>query len=452
MRQPSQYAEEVKKRVANPDEQQGNQEPETELLETDVLNAPLEEEPGVSYQVHHFPDAIVILKDPADQTAEQVVESTLVPPVPQKPAYPHIYVLCVVYLVLLLAILIVQLWLLFNPPIATVTIIPRSQTVTLTGTLQLGRVIAPITLTQSQIVPTTGKGHQDAKQATGSITFYNGQFQSVTVPAGTTVTGRDGVQIIADQTASIPAASPNPPLFGQVTVLAHATNPGSRGNIAAFDINQICCATSILVKNTAAFHGGQDARDFQTVTKHDLNEAAATLKTTLAHSMQAALHSQVQSGEALLTAACPPTVTSDHQVGEEAATVKVTASETCSAVAYNSQGLQGKVTDLLTMQAVHTVGTGYSLLGDVRVTVTQATINQAQPVVLSFAAQGTWVYALTREAQLQLKQLIAGKSKRNALQLLQSMPGIEKASIAWNEQTTLPNDINAIHLVMLVQA
>src|SRR5260370_18564837 len=99
-----------------------------------------------------------------------------------------------------------QFYMLFNPLTVSVTLAARSQQVSLTGTLQLGRVLNPITLSQSQTVPTTGHGHQDAKQATGYITFYNGQLTSVFIPAGTTLTGNSGVQIITDQDANIPTA------------------------------------------------------------------------------------------------------------------------------------------------------------------------------------------------------------------------------------------------------
>ena len=53
------------------------------------------------------------------------------------------------------------------------------------------------------------------------------------------------------QDATIPAG--NPPSYGQVTVAAHAIQSGSRGNIAAYDINEACCALSVLAKNTEPF-------------------------------------------------------------------------------------------------------------------------------------------------------------------------------------------------------
>jgi len=71
---------------------------------------------------------------------------------------------------------------------------------------------------------------------------------------------RQATQVVIDAPAAIPAG--NPPLFGVVTVSAHATLEGSRGNIAALDIYGLCCAAGAAgaaVKNTAGFRRGQDA-------------------------------------------------------------------------------------------------------------------------------------------------------------------------------------------------
>ncbi len=332
MKQTSHYVEEVQSILASIDE------PDKDGQEHQPADP---SQPRQEIDVYIEDDRITFI--PRKPPQEQVIESTPVPPVPQKPSYPYICALSVVYLFLLLSILIMQLWLVLNPPIATVTLVAQSQQITVTGTLQLGRVIAPITLTQSQTVPTTGRGHQDARAAVGTLTFYNGLFTAQTVPAGTVFTGADGVQVATDATVTIP---PNhPPVDGQAAVSAHALNKGAQGNIRTGDID-VTIANSVLVRNSA-FHSGQDERDFRTVTTNDLNEAATSLKTTLAQSMQAALHSQVQSGEALVTPPCTPTTTADHKVGQEATTVQVTVSEMCSGIAYNSQELRGKVTDLL---------------------------------------------------------------------------------------------------------
>src|SRR5215467_2579829 len=102
--------------------------------------------------------------------------------------------------------------------------------------------------------------------------------------------------------------------------------------------------------------------------------------------MQDTLTGQLKSGEVLTAPTCTTTTTADHQAGQEAKEVKVTVSETCSAVAYNQETLQAKVTQLLTNQATTQLGSGYSMLDVPQVQVTQAAAQNAK-VMLSFKAQ-----------------------------------------------------------------
>jgi hypothetical protein len=146
---------------------------------------------------------LIVREQEEDQT--QIVDSTPVPP--QHVSFLPAYAICCFYFLLILSTLVFQCYCILNPLVATITIIPRSQQVTLSGTFQLGRVLHPITISQSQTTQATGKGHQDAKAATGFITLYNGQFQIVTIAAGTILTGTSGIQVVIDQDASIPAAN-----------------------------------------------------------------------------------------------------------------------------------------------------------------------------------------------------------------------------------------------------
>src|SRR5260370_30523058 len=235
----------------------------------------------------------------------------------QRQLPPYVAYITMTISLLLLCYLVTSAFItVFFPQTAIVTIIPKSQTVTLTGTLQLGRLLQPITIRESQTVSTTGKGHQDARSAIGYITFYNGLFTSQTMQAGTVLTGADGVQIITDQTAFISAA--NPPNLGYATVSAHAQNPGMTGNISAYDISQACCETAIKAGNTTSFQGGQDERNYQTVAKRDIDTTASPLKTAVAQSMQGALQGQVKPPEQLQILPCSSTISPDHKAGDEA--------------------------------------------------------------------------------------------------------------------------------------
>ena len=346
--------------------------------------------------------------------------------------------------------IVFQLFLITNPYTLTVSLLARSQQVTITGTLNLGRALNPITLKESQTVPTSGKGHQDARNAEGYITFYNGQLQSVFVPAGTILTGSSGVEIETSEDANIPAA--NPPTWGIATVSAHAVSIGSNGNIASYDINQGCC-NGVKAVNETSFIGGQDEKNFQSVAKSDIESAAAPLKSDLTASLQGALEGQLKQGEELQTLPCSPSVTSDHQIGQEATEVKVTISETCSGVAYNNQELTNKVTQLLTVQAVRKLGSGYSMLEIPQVSITQAALNHIPPTVsLSFKVQSAWIYAVSEPEQKHIKSMIAGKSKDEAVSLLASLPGIESVSMQSSgvgDDTMMPKNTANIRLSII---
>lgn len=409
-----------------------------------------EPEPVETIHIHYFPDAIIILKEGEDNSQENTpVETTLATPTNEPYLAPII--LSVFFLLVSLFSILLQVSLALNPPIATITIIPKSQHVTLTGTLQLGRIIAPITVSQSQTTPTTGRGYQNARQATGMLTFYNGSFSEQTMYAGTVFTGADGVKVVTDETVTIPAA--NPPKWGIATVSAHALNTGSQGNIQALDIAS-AVSNDVSVKNLTVFSHGQDERNFQTVAKSDIDNTAKALKITLAQSLTGALQGQGKPGEQLVTLPCTPTVTTDHAAGDEATVVKITVSEMCSAVAYNEDQLITQATELLATRATKNVKAGYSLIGDVHVTVKQATITHTSTplVLLSFSCQGTWVYAVTITEQQRMQTLITGRTRQKALQILSSLPGIERVSTAWDENTKLPKDPRYIHFVVMYTA
>jgi baseplate J-like protein len=389
-----------------------------------------------------------------EEDQPQVIDSEPVTP-PDKPTQSFPYLTLSIVLVCLLPMLasiLLQVYLLQNPPIATVTITPKSQTVTLSGTVQLGRLLQPLTISQSQITPTTGKGHQDAQAATGTVTFYNGQQTEQTIVAGTVFTGQNGVSIETTQSATIPPGNPSTG-YGTVTVTAQALQAGSNGNIQAGDVNSPI-AIAVFVKNNQ-FRGGQDERDFSTVSQQDIHRVSTTLEKSVALSMQAVLQGQLSLLEQLQLLPCTPTVISDHPIGAEATSVKVTVSQTCSAVAYRSQDLATKATAYLANKAQQTTGAGYSLFGTVLVSLKQTSVtNTPHPLVfLSFQATGTWIYALFPSAQQQIKHLIAGKSTQQAAQSLAALPGIERATIHFSgisDPERVPKSTQNIHLVLLV--
>ncbi len=385
-----------------------------------------------------------------EEVLEGEVTTILEPEQPPPPKQRPYYLIVVVTLLACFLFTGVSLLAPLFTPSATVIIIPRQERISTTESIQLhARLLPALTLSQSTTVPATGKRHLNATRARGTITFYNGLFTSQTIEAGTIVTGADGVQVITDQPAVIPAG--NPPTYGQVTVSAHALHAGEQGDIEAYDVNSACCGMSVLAKNATAFQGGAQARDFTVVTQQDMNAAAVPITTILEKSERAALNAELQPSEALILPSCKKDVTADHAAGDEAAQVTVTISLSCKSLAYLAHSLYTDATRLLTKYAVAQLGQGYSLVGSVQVKVLRATVTpDTNTVFLSFSSTGTWLYALTEQVQQHIKALVAGKSKSTALQILNSLPGVRSATINGVDQNTpLPHDKGHIHIVVI---
>jgi Baseplate J-like protein len=337
-------------------------------------------------------------------------------------------------------------------PTVSVTITPVVKTITTSAAFSIGtgsgdvrgRVLPAVTLSQSQTVEATGQGHQDARAASGTLIFYNGSFAPKTIPAGAVYTGRGGVQVATDQAVMIPAA--NPPYVGQATVDATATHAGASGNIEAGDIS---VTTSTLQVSNSQFSGGQDARDFTYVTRGDIQRGSRALTPVLLQGEQGALSGQLQPGETLATPTCTPNVLANHHPDEEAASVEVTVSETCRAIAYSQQSLQ-----VAASQFVHTkperLGPQYQPVGEIQVTVRSVSVSvQDGSTTVGATIHGTWVYQINER---QVQTLVAGKPRLAAMRLLQTLPGIQSISIAGiADNSPLPTDLSYIHILILVQ-
>src|SRR5207244_2112299 len=156
-----------------------------------------------------------------------------------------------------------------------------------------------------------------ATQATGTLTFSNGTFTQYTVAAGTSFPAANGVQVVNDVPAVIPAGTGS--AYGKVTVSAHAVTNGTAGNISAGAISiQPCCGSpAVSVINNTAFTGGQDAQNYSFLKQSDVDGVATPLKDTLLPQAQSGLKSQIRSSEQPVgSPQCTPKVSSDQVVGD----------------------------------------------------------------------------------------------------------------------------------------
>ena len=347
------------------------------------------------------------------------------------------------YLLLIVSTLFFELYQAMIQPSATITIVSTETTVTANAAISLpAHLFTPLTFSQSQTVPTTGRTHQNATYATGYVTFYNALTQQQTIDAGTLLTGADGTQIVTDQIAYIPAAQL--PTDGQATVSAHAVNAGSSGNINAGDINGTCCREYILVRNNEPFTGGQNKRDYQSVAKTDIQYVVSNVSQQFQQTLQAKTTSLVASSETLIQPIpCTTNVSSDHPAGAEATQVTVTIHETCTPAAYNTNDFKSQAENVLTQAATQKYGTGYSLLGNVETGIEKTTL-QKTSIVFTVTCTGMWVHDFNVH---QLATLIKGKSQQEARAIIQKQNGITHIAmqISGTKNNTLPADTAQIH-------
>ncbi len=298
---------------------------------------------------------------------------------------------------------------------------------------------------------TSGVAHVPATTAHGTLTFYNAATYPQTIAAGTVLTGADGVYVVTDAPAPIPAG--NPPLFGVVTVSAHAALAGARGNIAALDVNALCCVAGVAVKNTVGFTGGQDAQAYTTVRQADIDGLAHPLIDTLTQYALTGVRSQLRPKEWMVAnPVCTPAISLDHPVGSKATQVTVTVAVACRVEVYDQQAALRLAASSFTQEVSTALGTNYAPVG--RVTTTLVGVRVTNPkrgtLTLSIEAEGVWVYQWSLEHLEALTKRIAGAQKQEALALVLREEGVQTASIylSGNEHTTLPADPSRIMIAV----
>lgn len=345
-------------------------------------------------------------------------------------------------------------------PPATITITPDSKTVSnsyvilavpngRTNVNQRQVAARPLTSQQSTSKQINATGHTQVAAATshGTLVFINGAATSFTVGAGQTFTAANGTVVATDTSVNVPGG--NGVTNGTAGVAAHAVNPGAAGNIGSLAISGTCCSSSnaVFVRNDNAFTGGQDAKNYNFVREGDVNAFVNSAARQLTNQANSALRNQLKSGEQLAQATnCPSTTTPSNPIGDRGVNVTsstVTVSVTCSAVAYDGNGMQGLVSQLLQKQAASSAGPGYALDGNIVVQSQVQQVNDDKTVSLVVTAKGLWVYQFSNQQKQQLAKLVAGKSINSAKAILQAQPGVRSVTISSNN-ATLPTDPSQI--------
>ncbi len=320
----------------------------------------------------------------------------------------------------------------------------------------LARWIYDNTQTQQRTVNATGKVANQAATASGTLLFINSSFTgAVTIPAGTTLTGQGkntNVQVVLDETVSIPAAPSNYVDRKQrpmQRVRAHYATGGAAGNIdaqkfslisgACIPVNPVCYSAS----NDAPFIGGTDAQNYTFVQQGDIDGASRALQT-LAPDAKQLLQSQLSPSEQwIVPPSCRPQTASNHAVNDKVANVTVTVTFACSGEAYDQKGAMELAKQELKEKAAKNPGTDYMLSGDISATEQNAPVVDANGAVnMTIDTKGTWIFQLSDTKKQDLARSITGKKKLAVQDMLKSVKGVKNTTIQLNDgdQNTFPSD------------
>jgi hypothetical protein len=126
---------------------------------------------------------------------------------------------------------------------------------------------------------------------------------------------------------------------------------------------------------------------------------------------------------------------------------------TCRGEVYDQQAALRLAAISFVQETTTALGPHYALVGQVTNTLVgvEVTDTKRGTLTLSTPAGGVWVYRWRPARMAALAKRIAGARKQAALALLQSLEGVQTASIhlAGSEQTTLPADPSRIIITVV---
>jgi hypothetical protein len=389
---------------------------------------------------------ITSLEEPLEEESQELeviegeIEEVAPPPFYKRPI-PRTWGILLCSCLLIVSTTVATL-LLFFTATATIEIILIKRPVSFQQTFTVSAIHSFSTSkTLSQTAKTTGRGHQDATYASGLVTLYNSLPSPQEIPQGQLLIGADGMHIITDATAYIPAGSLS--VNGQTTVPAHVTIAGSQGNIQAGDVSGPCCRDYIFARNNQ-FSGGQYARDFSTVTQHDVDNLVKSISSQIDEQVAEDFTKQLFPTETMTPPLCSQSIVPTPTVGQEAVTVTVSVTKTCSADSYRKTGFVKQVQKQFAQAVALQFSTSYIPSGNPQVTIRSIAVKENNVKIIALM-NGTIMYHFRKADMDVLKRQVAGKSKEQAGRIILKWHNIRLAGMQLQyNQSSLPNDLNKI--------
>ena len=347
-------------------------------------------------------------------------------------------------------------------PTATVTITPAKKTLSYNyNILAVGspnsarnqvssRSLSSATNWQSSTINATGKGTIPATYATGTLSIQNNGPYDVSIAANQGFYDSSKTHVVAL------SASVSIPVNTAVTVAGHSYPAGSSGNLAAlyFNYDYIWNNSTIVLQNTTALAGGQDAQSYVYLQTSDMNAAASAanqLKTTQIAAARAGVMGQIRSGESLFgSVQCTSSVTYNHSAGQHVSNVTTSVSAKCTGEVYNGAAALSLAAGLLQQQASAVPSASYKLLTNIATSIVSVS-GASGGILIVVNASSLGLFQFSKGQRQELITLIVNQSEQAAQNILTDQEGVAKATIVLENTsgTTLPGDPNNITITVV---
>ncbi len=300
----------------------------------------------------------------------------------------------------------------------------------------------------SKTVQTTGSRTIPGVPSLGTVVFTNTGDAAMTVQPMVLSTPA-GVQVRVKQMVQVPAHQGGQD--GTATASATAVQVGVTGNIAAHALDGPCC-NGLTVKNLEAFSGGVDPRMVHIISQADLDSVQNALAPKIQQQVTQQLQKQMLPDEVMVgQPAYQITATPNNPVGTQVDQVQVLVRVSGSVTVYNRNIANHTAAQLLSKEAVQTLGNNYQLQGTPAILASPQTQQGQNGVVyLSVSVRGLWIYALSTQQVSKWRQSIKGATSAAALAYLNEQPGVATVEIHLPFGADhLPSSIDDIRIIQI---
>jgi hypothetical protein len=281
----------------------------------------------------------------------------------------------------------------------------------------------------------TGEKSIPDKTASGKVVLSNPTSKEVTLGKGTRLVGDEGTVFLLDENVTIPAPRVVLGSPGLLEAKVTAEQPGAAGNLGQGELSGKHESGVYFSNRNGAMEGGTD-RIVQVVSSADLEKLEQDAEEKLRQAELDVLIEALPSGYNIVessVAAGATNYTFDHEEGEEAENVSVTARTHVTALNYDEANLIAQLTAALTPKFEAATPSGY-VLSPASIEVGEPALVKELPHGAQYRATATAkaVASFSDDAQNDLAGQLARKSNSSAETVLSGVPAIESFEVRYS--------------------